>query len=471
MTIKSQFRHMNKGFKFFLLLLVSIFISSNAFSQEDDDPWMQVLTDTIINENPVYMPVIGIGPGYFNFFGEMQNPGWSPLNGNYGGKLNISVFVDKRHSMRFNFGVMYGSLNGNSDSKYVPSNMNHNFKTTLVVGGVGMEYNFAHMYRQKPKVSPFIGLGLEVYNYSPKADMFYNKNGSNLPYYYWNDGTVRLVSQAEGNPLTSEIVTPDGDYETDLSILDLFKTGSYSQVAIGLSADAGVDFPLTDRASIRFGSSLHYAFSDNIDNITDKVHDNYPEVAIKSGNDYYVFTYTTFNLDLFSSDESKIVQNVYAEADFDEELYEDEDNDNVLDLSDMCLGTPFGVEVDSLGCPYDKDNDGVPDYKDLQNDTKYGYPVDADGKSLIDVLHPSLLPVEAVEREYAYMIPVSKSWSTFDSKNNKIVIPKKFKSVDTDGDGFISYDEVLKIIDLFFDFKTDFKVEDIYELNELFFAQ
>jgi len=107
----------------------------------------------------------------------------------------------------------------------------------------------------------------------------------------------------------------------------------------------------------------------------------------------------------------------------------------------------------------------------LQNDTKYGYPVDADGKSLIDVLHPSLLPVEAVEREYAYMIPVSKSWSTFDSKNNKIVIPKKFKSVDTDGDGFISYDEVLKIIDLFFDFKTDFKVEDIYELNELFFAQ
>lgn len=450
---------------------MGVLFSVEAFSQEDDDPYMQLLRDTVFTTNPVYMPVVSIGPGFYNFFGDVQNPGWSPLNGSVGGRVNISMFFDRRHSIRFNFGASLGSLKANTNPNNTPNQPNMNFKTTLVTGGVGVEYNFAHLYANEPKVTPFIGIGLEVYNFSPKGDLFYNKNGENKPYYFWTDGTVRLSPQNQGNLLTSEIVTMDGEYETDLSTKDLYGTGVYSQVAFGISADAGFDYPLTKRATIRFGSSFHYSFSDNLDNVSDAVKDNFPTVAVKSGNDYFVFTYTTFNLDLFSSDEYKVVQNFYKDMDFDSERYEDEDNDNVVDFFDKCLGTPFGVEVDTLGCPYDRDKDGIPDYKDLQQDTKFGSPVDQDGKSLEGIIHASLLPVDAVDKEYAYMIPVSKSWGTFDTKHNKIVIPEKFKSVDVDGDGYISYDEVLKIIDLFFDFKTEFKVEDIYELNNLFFAQ
>ncbi|MBQ1858546.1 MAG: OmpA family protein [Paludibacteraceae bacterium] len=42
----------------------------------------------------------------------------------------------------------------------------------------------------------------------------------------------------------------------------------------------------------------------------------------------------------------------------------DKDKDGVWDKIDMCLDTPRGVEVDSVGCPIDTDHDGVPDYLD-----------------------------------------------------------------------------------------------------------
>ena len=40
-----------------------------------------------------------------------------------------------------------------------------------------------------------------------------------------------------------------------------------------------------------------------------------------------------------------------------------------------------------------------------------------------------------------------------------------------DGDGYISFPELLKSVDDYFDEKTDYKPEDIYELNSFFFSQ
>lgn len=42
----------------------------------------------------------------------------------------------------------------------------------------------------------------------------------------------------------------------------------------------------------------------------------------------------------------------------------DSDKDGVYDEEDQCPDTPFGVNVDSRGCPLDSDGDGVYDYKD-----------------------------------------------------------------------------------------------------------
>lgn len=51
----------------------------------------------------------------------------------------------------------------------------------------------------------------------------------------------------------------------------------------------------------------------------------------------------------------------------------DTDGDGVHDGRDRCPNTPFGVEVDMLGCPFDRDEDGVADYQDLCADVP-GFP-------------------------------------------------------------------------------------------------
>ncbi len=56
-------------------------------------------------------------------------------------------------------------------------------------------------------------------------------------------------------------------------------------------------------------------------------------------------------------------------------------------------------------------------------------------------------------------------------KGNGAPIPDKFKPVDTDKDGYISFDEMLKEIDRYFDFDSQLTAGDIYELNSFFFAQ
>jgi hypothetical protein len=50
-------------------------------------------------------------------------------------------------------------------------------------------------------------------------------------------------------------------------------------------------------------------------------------------------------------------------------------------------------------------------------------------------------------------------------------IPGKFVKVDADGDGYISFDEILDEIDSYFDFESELNSDDIYELNDFFFSQ
>jgi hypothetical protein len=463
---------MHKLFKPALIVLIGLLFTVNTYAQDDDHFFDQFFIDTALVENPVYMPVIGIGPGYFNFFGEVQNSSWAPLSGNVGGKIHISMYADKKHTTRVNFNIIIGELKGRINSPDTLAEHNLNFKTTLAMFGAGVEYNFGHFIKGTPKVMPFISVGANVFNYSPKGDLKTRYNGKTVPYHYWDDGTIRPESQNSVTSTQPPIIKLDGDYESDLRSLDLYDQGQYSQLGFSIAADAGVDFVLSPRTTLRFGTAFHYTFTDNIDNVSDEAYAANNKLPNKSGNDMFAFTYTTFHLDLFSSDKYKIIETVFKETDYDAEAFADEDNDRILDLEDRCLGTPYGVAVDSLGCPYDKDKDGVFDYLDKETNTKYGAPVDADGVTISDdVLHSSLFDNDAVDRDQAYMIPLVKNWTRFGANSKKVKIPEKFMVADKNKDGYISYEEIMDLIDAFFDKKTKFTADDIYELNEFFFAQ
>lgn len=57
----------------------------------------------------------------------------------------------------------------------------------------------------------------------------------------------------------------------------------------------------------------------------------------------------------------------------------DSDGDGVPDTLDRCPGTPPGVVVDANGCPIDEDGDGVPNHLDKCPRTPPGFKVDATG--------------------------------------------------------------------------------------------
>jgi Ca2+-binding EF-hand superfamily protein len=50
-------------------------------------------------------------------------------------------------------------------------------------------------------------------------------------------------------------------------------------------------------------------------------------------------------------------------------------------------------------------------------------------------------------------------------------MPDKFKMLDEDSDGYISFDELLKTVDLYFDYQLELDIEEVRELNDFFFSQ
>lgn len=60
-------------------------------------------------------------------------------------------------------------------------------------------------------------------------------------------------------------------------------------------------------------------------------------------------------------------------------LTADSDGDGVFDDADQCPATPVGTPVDALGCPVDEDGDGVANVLDACPQTPPGFKVDASG--------------------------------------------------------------------------------------------
>jgi len=477
------------GSYLYLAVLTLILLSSSKSSfAQDDEEYYQGLLDTIVEVvNPVYKPVISIGTGVMSFWGDVQNSANSPINGNYGFKVNGSALVGKKHNFKVNAFATYGKLSGHNfdisrqmqlqplpvDDYSNPIYPNSSFKTELFQIGASFEYNFGHLIKTK-KFRPFLAVGISTMFFTPKGNLEL-KNSSNPSnyYYFWSDGTMRNYSETGPDAGIAKIVHFDNDYETDLSSADLYENGKYSQRTFTIPIDFGFDFYLSDRVIFRVGTSVNYAFSDMLDNYS-------AEIAKKKGypvknnyNDIFAFTYFSINLDLFSDPKALLLERVFAEyGDFDYEVFfADEDNDQVPDRYDLCPNTPTGVTVDSIGCPYDTDNDGIYDYMDVEPSTPDGAMVNEQGAQLSsDDLAAMFNNVNATSRKEIRLIPLANIWTptrTFTPG----VIPDKFRKIDSDADGYISFQELLKAIDDYFDEKSTFKPEDIYELNDYFFTQ
>ncbi|HDR67597.1 MAG TPA: EF-hand domain-containing protein [Bacteroidaceae bacterium] len=444
-------------------ICIFIILLTPAFVYGQDEVYDDILRRIDTVENPVYKPVMAFSYGVLNFRGDVQNSYLSPVIGNPALRINFATFIDNLQYFTGNFNFLLGKLNGNQYSHNQPEN-NLNFQTDIFSFGINMEYRFGHLVNKKFPVRPYLSLGIENINYSAKGDLL-DREGR--PYYYWPDGTIR--DRDENAPGTPQFLFRDYNYETDLRKREKeeFGLGNYKQNSLAIPVEAGLYFRINERISLNLGVSYHQVFSDYIDNVA------YTGTSIKGakGNDGFIFSHFGIHFDLFSDPTTRTVDLLYADVEFDPLFYDDEDGDFVLDPADRCPGTPFGVVVDAHGCPVDSDGDGVPDYLDEEPDTGPGAWVDERGVTITeDDFYTSIMVREnAMDREdvKTYMSLIESIYVSPGSTD----IPGRFKPLDTDNDGELSFEELLKAIDAFFDFSLDITIDELREVNEFFFSQ
>jgi len=453
--------------RIFAIILVLFSTASFLFAQEDliED----LLNEKVSNENPVYKPMIGITTGVFNFYGDVNNTYFNPILGDNGYKLNISTYLDEKRYLKLNLNFLYGQVSGNERTLTDSSSRNLNFKTDLVNFGINLEYSFEHILKKSALIKPFISIGVENLQFSPKGDLYTTIDNVKTEYQYWSDGSIRDIPEIAGDISLNNIIYRDYNYETNLRERERkdYNLGTYSQNAFAIPIDLGLNMKISDRVNLKLGSSFHYTFSDFIDNVSSVG----TSVEGKKGNDILIYNYFGIDFDLFSEPKTVIVERMFAEMEFDDVMFDDEDGDFILDAVDECPGTPYGVVTDTLGCPLDEDKDGIPDYLDKEKFSAPGAWVDNDGISINEeeYLMKLMGRNEAMNRNdvMAYFATIGKSYV----RKSVEGVPEKFKNLDTDSDGYISFDELLQGIDDYFDQKLSLSVEDIYELNNFFFDQ
>ncbi len=443
-----------------ILLLLLLMVGIYSFGQEDTnyDELLQRV-DTI--ENPVYKPVVSIGYGALNFMGDVRNSYRMPVVGNPGVKLNVATFVDNLHYFTLNFYFLTGLLTG--DQRSINLDQNLNFSSNIYSIGANIRYDFGHLISPELKIRPYIAAGIEQLNFNTKGDLF---DADDILYHYWPDGTIRGI--AEDQEGAAFPLTRDYKYETDLRSYEknLYTLGDYNPRSIGVPVELGFSMEVSDRIAVSIGTEYHFTFTDFIDNVSSQG----TYIVGNRAKDGFLYTQATLHFDMFSDPATRTVDLLFADVELDPIFFDDEDADFVLDMADHCPGTPYGVVTDTLGCPLDGDNDGVPDYLDKEKNSPAGVWVDENGATLSeDRLVFNLKRESALKRQdlEAYMELYE------DRFKEKAVteIPETFASLDTDADGYISFDELLRVIDDYFDYNVNLSLEELRQVNEFFFSQ
>ncbi len=457
------------------MICILVYCFTPLLGQEDE--FDKLLNEEVENINPVYKPVVGFGAGILNYFGDVKNNAFTPTLGTLGYKVNVATYIDNNHYLKANFYFIGGKLNGNERS-ITDLSRNFNFQTDIYAFGFNINYDFDNLFRKKYSlVQPFVAIGIETVLFNSKYDAlgsYYDPDTrtkiTDVRYHYWSDGTIRNLAEPQAN---SVLMERDFVYETPIKTLE-WGLEDYPEYAFAIPFDIGLDMHVSNRITLRVANSFHYTFTDNIDHVSSG-NDGTIAGAILGDKrtDWYNFTYVSLHLDLFSSKKMLTIERLFRDVDYDYSiLFGDEDNDLIYDGWDECPGTPLGARVDSLGCPVDSDMDGVPDYKDEEMFSRNGAFVNDLGveiteEDLIALLDKSM----AVGRnEIDLYIRTPGSYAER-PMGQKVPIPQKFKFVDADNDDYISFDEMLKAIDNYFDFDSTLTASDIYELNNFFFSQ
>lgn len=321
-------------------------------------------------------PTLGLGTGMFTFYGDVANnyARIHPMSSRVGYTVRIMYPISR--AFDFNIYSIFGKLAATDNTAIRRSN----FESTIRTGGINLGYNFNHLLHPDRVVSPYITLGLESFEFLSKTDLA-DKNGNE--YYYWNDGSIRNVDENDPAAGSSMYLYRDYNYESDLREQNLDGLGKYQERSWAIPLGFGAKMDLSPKVKFFIGSSMHFTFTDLIDNVTGE------SVGDRVGspkNDRYLFSYFTlsYNFEVNRKGPAGLDSNVMiTDPDLAYILYDDEDADGVPDIKDEAPHTPKSATVEKNGVPEDNDKDGIGDYRDIEPTTTLAE-VDEGGVGITD---------------------------------------------------------------------------------------
>jgi len=360
-----------------IFLLIAFLLCTSIFAVGDNDSIVEPKEEA--PKEMFYGPTVGLGIGMFKFYGDI-------LDANYGNPLISNIGYDLHVRQQLNpfltakFYVLFGTLSANERSE----NRNLNFKSKITVGGFALMYNFDQFLREDRIISPYISLGIESVEFHSKTDL-YDEYGNE--YNYWSDGSIRNIAENDPNASNAIIIQRDYFYETDLRELNYDGYGKYPERTFAIPFGVGAKMHMTKNIDFTVGTSLHFTFSDVIDNIdSESSGERLGNQTQNGGNDNFLMTSFSISYNFLKHKKKEEIEEFEEDIDYLAYDMDDEDGDGVIDFIDECPWTPAGVEVDEKGCPLDKDGDFVPNYKDDELETREKAPVTPNGVEMTDTM-------------------------------------------------------------------------------------
>lgn len=347
------------------ITFLMFFFFSFGYSQEESVE-KDENKETPIRQKSGSNPTIGIGAGVVKFYGDLNDRDYgTPFTGNTSFSLYLVQPINDFLNLRLNF--MQTTVK--EEERSLERNLN--YSNTITAFAAMVEYNFDHFLPKDRIITPFVTSGIEIFNFSPKTDLF---DAGGARYNYWSDGTIRNVGENSPEADQSMLIQRDFDYETDIKSSGLNGSTTYDDFTFSIPVGIGFDMRLNDNFNLKFESILHFGFTDNVDGISSKTSKELVQNKRANGrNDFFYYNGVSlsYNFDKVKPAEKFDIQDDEPINFLASENREDFDNDGVIDLVDRCPNTGANIKVDSLGCPIDTDGDGIPDYKDEEINTEY----------------------------------------------------------------------------------------------------
>jgi hypothetical protein len=428
--------------------------------------------DTIVSKkDTVKNPILyNIGFGLYNYRGDVGYIDNIGTTENLQPAFNAGFEYKLSSSFGLGINLGYGSIIKN-ESK---GEINRNFKTTLISGGLVANIHFANGFilSENSRIDPFFSIGFDVINFNPKADSL-DFNGNQ--YYYWGDGTIRDIKWYRGDS-TSIKLDRDFDYETDLI------KGNKPNINFSIPISIGLNFTVNNYLQAQLKQTISVTNTDLLD-------------GFAGGSPYDVYMYSSLSFIFNPSKVGSKKENSkeFDDIDFASLLKIDSDSDGVFDIDDRCNDTQEDIKVDRHGCPKDNDEDGIPDhldYEDNTNDTVAQ--IDSNGVAVPDsvfainvldsivtlrqelcLFYPSMCQGDETDIKFSILNNgyADRSLITARAERSKKPIEDIVKICDTNKDGKIISKEIYESIDNYFDGKIDIELGDIHKLIDYYFEQ